>query len=377
MAKPQQRTNGDSKILSVVWYKVLPANFGGQKAVAEFSRHLCGYTKLICLCSKNNDASGEPYDVRPVLPISKWQFLNPLVWRKIFLVVKQEKITHLMLEFPYHGIAGVICKKWLGVCLIINTHNIEFERFKQQGKWWWQLLYYYERWTLRKSNLVFLKTELDLQTVVDHFHLKKDACVVVPYGVSYKSTVEKATAKRLLRERHRIAKDEVIFLFAGTLDYGPNAEAVTAIYQTLVPLLNGFQQSYKVMICGRNKYPAFSNLNMMRNEKVIMAGEVDDIETYFQSANVFLNPVLSGGGVQTKIMDALSYNLTVVCFQSKSIGINHTGNKLCCVRDNDWEGFARAAFAMSDKQTPTPTAFFEAYNWSTIAKQAYNKMVTC
>lgn len=40
-----------SKILSIVWYKVLPPVFGGQKGIAGFNKHLAKHHPLVCLCS--------------------------------------------------------------------------------------------------------------------------------------------------------------------------------------------------------------------------------------------------------------------------------------------------------------------------------------
>ena len=130
----QQEKTSNIKVLSIVWYKVLPPKFGGQKAIAFFNENLGKLTSLSCICSRNNETEKADYSAYNSLPISKTQFLNPFVWFKIYLVAKKTKSTHLILEFPYHGISGLICKKYLGTKLIINTHNIEFLRFKEQNK---------------------------------------------------------------------------------------------------------------------------------------------------------------------------------------------------------------------------------------------------
>src|SRR5829696_4598188 len=161
MAQTENNNTGRIKILSVVWYKVLPPNFGGQKAIAFFNEHLAWHAPLVCICSRNNSVLAAPYEIHNILPESKWQFLNPLCWRKIYQLAKKESITHLVSEFPYYGIAGFLCKKLLRVKLITNTHNIEFIRFREQKKWWWNLLFFFEKLALKKSDLVFFKTDDD------------------------------------------------------------------------------------------------------------------------------------------------------------------------------------------------------------------------
>ena len=38
---------------------------------------------------------------------------------------------------------------------IIHTHNIEYQRFKSNGKWWWPLLEVYERNCFKKADIIF------------------------------------------------------------------------------------------------------------------------------------------------------------------------------------------------------------------------------
>lgn len=365
-----------SKILSVVWFKVFPPKFGGQKAVAFFNEYLNEHLALVCICSKNNEDISSSYPVHRSLPVSGLQFLNPFVWRKMYTVAKKEDITHLILEFPYHGIAGFLCKKLLKIKLVINTHNIEFLRFKEQKKWWWGPLFHFEKWVLKNADAVFFKTDADKEAARNYFGLKEEKAQVVPYGVDEKKNLHKNEAGAILRQRYAIRKEEKILLFAGTLDYAPNAEAVEFIAGKLVPQLNLKSVSYKVIICGRNRMKAFQYLNNLGGKEIIFAGDVADIETYFAGADLFINPVASGGGIQTKIMDALSYHLNVVCFQSKALQIYHAPNKLFVVADNDPDSFTGRVIKAMNHNEPTPPAFFETYHWRTIAAKASQKIIS-
>ena len=129
------------------------------------------------------------------------------------------------------------------------------------------------------------------------------------------------------------------------------------------------------MVCGRNRLKEFQYLENIRNEKLIFAGEVEDIESYFLAADVFINPVLCGGGIQTKIMDALSYHLNVVCFESKCSSIANAANKLFCVEDGNWKAFSSAIMEALKESEPTPQVFFNEYSWVTIAEDAYQKLI--
>src|SRR6476661_7374262 len=112
MAQTQQHTTRLS-FLSVVWYRVLPPLFGGQKGVAFFMEHLARQAPLTCLCSRTNQSVPAAFIIDNSLPVSKTQFLNPLCWMKIYRKAGNLRTTHLIVEFPYYGIAGWLCKQLL------------------------------------------------------------------------------------------------------------------------------------------------------------------------------------------------------------------------------------------------------------------------
>jgi polysaccharide biosynthesis protein PslH len=366
------------RILSIVWFKVLPPVFGGQKGIALFNKYLALHFPVSCICSENNDgAAATNYRTIPVLPAGKWQLVNPFCWRKIVQVLKAERSTHIILEHPYHGIAGWLGKKIGGAKLIVHSHNIEYLRFRQQKKWWWRLMSGYERWTHRNADLSFFKTEEDLSQALAQFGLAGEKCFIVPYGIERTAPVNKEQCSSVIRQRHNIASSEKILLFAGTLDYEPNAEAVRAIVEKIIPQLETTRSfSFRIIICGRNRFPSFQYLKNLRHPQLIMAGEVTDIDMYFGAADVFINPVTAGGGVQTKIVDALGQHCSVVCFEHMLTGIPvHTaGEKLFVAKKDDWEEFVKQIERVSHFNNTTPDAFFESMSWKKIAGEAAERI---
>jgi polysaccharide biosynthesis protein PslH len=357
------------KILSIVWYKVLPPDFGGQKGIALFNKYLSNHIPLVCLCSDNNEATAAiPYKLIPELPTGKGQFLDPWCWQKITRIAKQEKPSHIILEHPYHAIAAWKAKKASNSLLILHAHNIESERFRELGKWWWRLLRRYEKWIHRKANICLFKTTMDKEFAEREFGLESEKCLVLPYGIE--RPVRNELAGQKIRQRHNISEDEAIFLFAGTLDYGPNAEAVEKIYREIIPRMINAGIKAKIIICGRNHFEEYQYLNQLSDASVIKAGNVDDIENYFSAANTFINPVQSGGGIQSKNIDALSFHCTTVCFQVMTSGIPFElcGSKLLAARTNEWDEFVilmKKALSVTDN---TPERFFDYFDWTNIIR---------
>lgn len=362
------------RVLSVVWFTVLPPKYGGQKGTALFNQYLSKHVSLTCLCSKNNEPpGGVSYNVVPDLPTSRLQFLNPVCWYQIIAQARKTKAALLILEYPYHALAGIIAQKIAGVKLVLHQHNIEYIRFRTLSKWWWRALYLYERWACRQADLVLFKTEQDAHTAITQFRLTREKCFIVPYGVTKAQSLKEQFN---VRERHRIALRESLILFAGTLDYRPNAEAVVNIYQHLAPALEGQGQLFKILICGRLKEKAFQYLKTFYNPHVLFIGEVEGIEPYFAAADVFIDPVLYNGGIQTKILDALSNHCTIVAFEKALEGFDTSivPGKIISVENEAWETFAAAIQKAVEIKTETPAAFFEHYDWEMITEKVWAKM---
>jgi len=57
---------------------------------------------------------------------------------------------------------------------------------------------------------------------------------------------------------------------------------------------------------------------------------VDDITLYYKGADMLINPVMDGGGIKTKLVEALGYSMNVVTTTSGAIGVplTITGEKI-------------------------------------------------
>jgi glycosyltransferase involved in cell wall biosynthesis len=371
-----------ARILSVVWYKILPAQFGGQKGIAEFNEHLAEHHTLYCLCSKNNEYKKVNYTVLAELPVHKIQVINPANWWKINQKIRELNISHLILEHCYYGLAGIWARKFLSVKLIVHAHNIEATRFREIGKWWWRFLWLLEKKTYQASDLVLFKTPEDRDFAIRHFSLTEEQCMIVPYGLTRKNipqASEKMMAGNLIRNRHNIGFDEKILLFTGTLDYAPNANALLILVDIIIPMLNKLtEQPFRLVVCGRIINPEYQKLLSLNHEHYIYAGLVEDLDNYLLAADVFLNPVAEGGGIKVKTMEALAFNLPVISTEHSARGIDRTlvGKKLSICRDNDWHTFCQLITEAWHMNADTPDEFFKAYHWTRVIEPFLEKIKT-
>jgi hypothetical protein len=250
------------------------------------------------------------------------------------------------------------------------------------GKWWWRILASYERHTHRRADLNLFKTQTDLNWAVTHFRIERKKCFVVPYGIENKPVVNKVQARTNILDRHALNKEKIL-LFAGSLDYEPNAKAVELIFTRIAPMLEkNSPGKFKIIICGRNKLNKFQYLKRLKHPTVLYAGEVNDIENYFMAADIFLDPVATGSGIQTKILEALSYDLDVICFESMlDDKLNSiAASKIFTCEDGNIGEMVNIIALLdtgneSDRHEPTtPPGFFEYYNWTNIVKRLNEKL---
>ncbi len=363
-------------LLSLVPYKIFPPDMGGQKGIAFFNRYLCRQVNLTCVTIQDNSKlEAEGYPIKNILSNSPVRYINPFYFFTLKQIIQQEKITHLIVEHSYYGWLGILLKWFCKVKLIIHSHNIESLRFKTMNKWWWGILWHYEKHVHKNADHNFFIRENDKSYAIDHFKLNPDRCTVITYGFELSeapSPAVKQAAKDELRKMHSIAADQKILLFNGTLGYQPNLAGLNIILEKINPILLATKDfKYKIIICG-NKLPAsYQGLMEYKEKNIIYAGFVDDINLYFKGADIFINPVIDGGGIKTKVVEALGYDLSVLSTASGAIGIPPaiTGGKLEILPDHNWELFASRIISLNTGIKIHP-AYFDHFYWGNIALTA-------
>lgn len=368
--------NRQINIASIVPYGIFPAKMGGQKGIALFYEYLKQLVPVTIISTPAGDIplafSGH---YLPLLNKARARYINPMLFFSISKEIKKQQFTHLVLEHPYFAWLGLLLKRTTGITLVVHSHNIESLRFKSTKKWWWKILSVYERNLHRHADINFFITDEDREYAVRQFRLDPANCHTITYGFAMQQQPipqDKAAARQTLQQLHGIKDNEKILFFNGTLSYPPNLDAVDRILENINPLLfanTGF--SYKIIICGKGLPAAYNELKSYADKNIIYAGFVDDIDVYFKGSDIFINPVMEGGGIKTKLVEALGMNLSAVSTKSGAIGVPKkiTGDKMEVVEDGDWNGFAENIIRMDSKKEIIPD-FYQHFYWGNIAAKA-------
>ncbi|SEA54867.1 Glycosyltransferase Family 4 [Arachidicoccus rhizosphaerae] len=372
----KKQGNG-KKILTIAPYTFLPANSGGQRAIYYLDQHLGMHSDLLCISTNENDTSymQEPLHFRllPTLGSGIRRYINPLNLWKVKKLIRSNDIQTIVIEHPYMGWLGWLLKITMGIPLVVRSHNIEALRFKELGKWWWRILADYERWVHKKASHSFFITQEDADYAVKTYGINPADTSVITYGIESlmaPTPEQKLKAATSFKEKYQIDQRKTLLLFNGIFGYAPNDSALQLLIEEIIPELLATDPSFHLILCGKNIAEKFIGL---KNESITVLGFVEDIQEVFLAAEIFLNPIWQGGGIKTKLVEALAKGSAAVSFESGAIGIDPEllEGKLKLVPNLNTQLFIEAVQEVkSAVYKPTPKAFLDYFDWDQIARKA-------
>lgn len=111
-------------------------------------------------------------------------------------------------------------------------------------------------------------------------------------------------------------------IFTGNMGYHPNIVAAQFIVQQVLPLL--VIKGLNLSVCLAGTSPSADVLKL-QSENVCVTGFVEDIKPYILEARVFVAPLLSGSGLQNKLLEAMASGLPSITtsLANKALGAAH------------------------------------------------------
>ncbi len=363
-------------VLGLVSYNVFPAQMGGQKGISEFYYTLAGMTKvMLAVTSENKVLEEAPFRAFPILYNHWLGIFNIRYIPALVKIVKKEAIDIIIIEHSYFGWLGWILRALTRKPFVIHSHNIEAHRFRDLSRTGWQLYALYEKWIHKKANASFFKNWEDADWAINYWGLRKEKCSIVPFGTNIDKAVTleiKSKYRESICKQYMLPAETLLFLFTGSLDYLPNTEALFVIKDRIMPLLAADNFNFRIIICGKG-LPNEPHMLFEHCPNIIFTGFVTDLAPFLYGTDCFINPVLLGGGIKVKVVEALAHNLRVISTFSGAKGISNslTGEKLSRVKDGNWVSFAHSMKTISQiPDTDTPTAFYGHFNWNAIVQKA-------
>lgn len=155
------------------------------------------------------------------------------------------------------------------------------------------------------------------------YHSQRNRVHVVPNGID-----------AIYFRKNSTGTKSVDLVFTGNMSYPPNVEGARRLALVILPLVRKVYPNVKLQIAGAT--PASSVL-ALASDSVVVTGWLDDIREAYNNARVFVAPMLSGSGMQNKLLEAMSMELPCVTTELAAAPLGVTHEKECLVGRTDEE----------------------------------------
>lgn len=364
-------TAADINILSIVPYPFLPVINGGQQAITKLHHYLGLHCNNHIISTDNNTDNPFSFKLHNVFPDKGFRHIPGYGVKDILKVAREINCTHIICEHPFMAYSAMLAARKLGVPWYLRSHNIESQRYKELGNMLWPIIAWFERYAMQQADGIFFITPEDADWAVKHFNISPDKCHIVLFGCDQQAISKgHIEAKRKLADELNISANVPWLYFLGALDYRPNQQAVRYIVDEIQPRLKKSGIPHEILIAGKGLSESLQQQITYTNN-IHSMGFVEDLELFINACDIMLNPVLGGGGIKTKAVEALSYNKTVISSVSGAAGLITAvcGDKLVLAADNNWDEFTGKLVTAIDVHSDIPDSFYDTYHHAAIANK--------
>ncbi len=126
-------------------------------------------------------------------------------------------------------------------------------------------------------------------------------------------------------------KPECRVVFTGTMDFGPNIDAVTWFCTEIFPTLKEQLPEIQFDIVGRVPTQEVQELGNIAGVNV--HGYIEDLREVVQRASVYVCPMRTGAGMKNKILEAMAMGMPIVTTRAGAAGLKITPGKEMYIQD--------------------------------------------
>ncbi|MGA2625211.1 MAG: glycosyltransferase family 4 protein [Bacteroidota bacterium] len=170
------------------------------------------------------------------------------------------------------------------------------------------------------------------------------------------------------------SREALSLVFVGTFLHSPNVDAAIWLCEKIFPLVSKEFPEAKLYVIGPHPPAALSTI-ASRQPGIHILGFVEDVDSYLRRGSVFVAPLRFGGGVKTKILNALAHGIPVVTTKIGIEGIEgiDSNNILVAESPEKFADAVRSLFADSSRASALGLRGWE------LVKQKYSwgQAVSC
>ena len=358
------------KLLSIAPYRFLPPATGGHLGIAMMHQYLGKACEDHVVSTTNNGPAVDwNFQLHSVFNSQPSRYIPFANISALVCLGRQHRCQAIWCEHPYMAPTASRVAQKLGVRWYLRSHNIESSRFQELGKKWWPIMARYEGWAIRAAAATYFVTAEDADWAVKHYKLSREKARVAPYGTPLESTPPAPSGiKEKVAAELGLDASRPWLYFLGAMNYEPNAHAVRSILDEVLPRIG---EDALVLFAGKGLSEELQQRIGATGGKARYLGFLPDLHEFLLAQDVMLNPVLLGGGIKTKAVEALAYGKPVVSTASGAAGLmpEACGSALYALPDGDWNSFVAAAKEAISRKPAVPQSFYRIYHWGAIAEE--------
>lgn len=275
--------------------RVLPEHI---KAVQAFCKEICLVQSPKLVNYKNIVRN---YFSTKSLQIGYWDSLKVRKAFKLFEKKVRPDVLYSQMVRTMPWVSHSDCPKVMDFqdALSMNT-----ERRMEMSRGLWHYILHFEFKMLRSSEYNAFKI-FDALTIISESdcdaipHRRNDEIRIVPNGVD-------------MDFFHPLdSKKECAVVFCGNMSYEPNVHAARFLTREVMPMVWAQFPDARLLLAGASPKHAVEQL-AKGDSRVSVSGFVEDIRQCYASAQAFCAPMLSGSGLQNKLLEAMAMKLPCV-----------------------------------------------------------------
>jgi len=334
--------------------------------------HMSAFVR-VCNNYNRNKYKRDTYRSLVKYPFAVASRSNAELQRDLERLLTEVRIDVVFCEYPqmYLNIRKILVGQ--GVKILVGQNNIEYLTMRTISGTFASPLKRFVYWFDSVRLEAYEKRIYKENLISGHIFVSKED------ELYFRNNIDFGQAKTFLSpigaDEHtsfsHLSSNDKIAIIVGKMSYRPNVEGVMWFAKNVWSLVIEELPDAKLYIVGKDPD---EQLLSLANENIIVTGTVDSVEPYYAMAKVAIIPIFSGGGVKTKLIEAASYRIPIVCTTSGAKGTEFQNGIHARITDDTSEYIAATISALRSEKKAMKMKdeayklFQDNYTWSAICK---------
>lgn len=256
--------------------------------------------------------------------IGTFEPINTAMYRAVVLNLRNNKVDVVI--FDHLALANyfiAIKKMFPKLVYVYNSHNAECVNYYQQltrkeyntsGKkelefdsWISKLKFCLyskiEERILREANYSVAISKCDLEIISSIYNIDKKKLLLT----------RPLTRFTLVKKFEDMKDFKNNLLIVGSMGWYPNVRGILWFIENVFDEIIKKTPGYKLYIVGRGPAPELCEICAKYPQNIVLTGEVESTEPYFEMCDISIVPVFEGTGIKIKVIESMSRGIPTIC----------------------------------------------------------------